>query len=260
MEEYLNTGIKQVIERFPQVAEILSAYDIGCGPCDVGTCLLKDIVAIHRLPPEQEKVLMARIAAVIQPGGAAPPAAAAPRVQTAPRKIRYSPPMRKLVDEHTLIKRWLALIPSVVERLDLEDAECRQVVAGGIDLIRSFADRYHHAKEEDILFGYFDQDTEMLRVMRTEHERARALTAEMAKGLERRDAAVVGERLAAYRQLLSEHIRKEDEILYPWMDSRLSDSQVGEIFGRFAEADRRTSLSPAGYEDFLARLEKRFNT
>ena len=49
MEAYLNKGIKEIIEEFPRVEDVLKEYAIGCGPCNVGICLLKDIVAIHRL-------------------------------------------------------------------------------------------------------------------------------------------------------------------------------------------------------------------
>ena len=30
-------------------------------------------------------------------------------------------------------------------------------------------------------------------------------------------------------ELLTEHIRKEDEILYPWMEQQLSDGQIGRL-------------------------------
>ena len=67
MKEYLNRGIKDVIAANPAIADILAEYDIGCGPCNVGTCLLKDIVEIHRLPPQKEKELMARIELALYP-------------------------------------------------------------------------------------------------------------------------------------------------------------------------------------------------
>ena len=37
-----------------------------------------------------------------------------------PKKLNYSPPIKKLVDEHVLIKRWIALIPEVVKNLDVK--------------------------------------------------------------------------------------------------------------------------------------------
>ena len=53
--KYLNKEIKDIIDAFPDFESILEKYDIGCGPCSVGTCLLKDIVEIHRLPSEKNK-------------------------------------------------------------------------------------------------------------------------------------------------------------------------------------------------------------
>ena len=62
----------------------------------------------------------------------------------------------------------------------------------------------------------------------------------------------------AYRELLTEHIRKEDEILYPWMDNQLSTHQVGELFSKFDAVDRQIEVSPDKYEDFIDQLEKKF--
>jgi len=44
-----NRGIKEVIEMHPKIGEILNKYEIGCLACSIGTCLLKDVVAIHVL-------------------------------------------------------------------------------------------------------------------------------------------------------------------------------------------------------------------
>ena len=41
MEEYLNKNIKEVIDLFPAIGDILNEYDVGCVTCNVGTCLLK---------------------------------------------------------------------------------------------------------------------------------------------------------------------------------------------------------------------------
>ena len=67
MDKYMQKGIKEVIDEVPEIAGILEDYDIGCGPCSVGTCLLKDIVEIHRLPPEKERELWFRMEQCIYP-------------------------------------------------------------------------------------------------------------------------------------------------------------------------------------------------
>jgi iron-sulfur cluster repair protein YtfE (RIC family) len=67
MEEYLNRSINEVILEFPQVAEILNGYKIGCVTCSVGSCPLSEIVAIHNLPKEAEEELMKGIEKAIYP-------------------------------------------------------------------------------------------------------------------------------------------------------------------------------------------------
>jgi hemerythrin-like domain-containing protein len=263
MEAYLNKGIKEIIEQYPAVEKILDEYGIGCGPCSVGLCLLKDIVEIHRLPADQERELMARIAKIIDPAAdieISEVKAASATSADEPAEIKYSPPMKKLVDEHVLIKRWIALIPRVVEHLDVETSTGRQLILDGIDMIRSYADRYHHAKEEDILFKYFDQDSQILQVMYEDHTTGRGHVKAMLEALERKDKTALADHLMAYRTLLAEHIKKEDEILYPWLDRTLSTRQIGELFAKFSEVDDQMGFSPEKYEKFVQALEKQFNS
>jgi len=258
MEEYLNKPIKEIIAQYPEVEDVLNDYDIGCGPCNVGICLLKDIVAIHRLSDDQEQQLMAGIASAIDPEQEIKIPKKEKKSETQSREFKYSPPMKKLVDEHVLIKRWIALIPEFVENLDIESEKGRRLVLDGIDMIRSYADKYHHAKEEEILFKYFDENADILKVMHADHTQARSLVKEMLAAVERRDQKTIAENLMAYRELLTEHIRKEDEILYPWMDNQLSTRQVGELFSKFDEVDRQIDVSPVKYADFIDQLEKKF--
>jgi len=237
MEHYLNTPIKEIISKFPKVGEILEEYDIGCVPCTVGSCLLKDIIEVHNLSDEGEKEVMARIAKVIYPDKIIPIPQVARKSKARAKEIKHSPPMKKLVDEHVLIKRWIALIPQLLERLDVDFPEDREILFKGIDFIRSYADKFHHAKEEDILFKYFDESSDILRTMLDDHTKGRSHVRALAEAVERRDKQGIIEHLNAYRELLTEHIKKEDEILYPWMDRNLSVPQVGALYSKFNEVD-----------------------
>ena len=94
MERFLESPIKELIGRYPALGTILEDYGIGCVPCSVGTCLLRDIVEIHNLCPGDEEELMGRIAAVVAPGQAvAIPRSGRDRA-TGPGKVSLSPPMR----------------------------------------------------------------------------------------------------------------------------------------------------------------------
>ncbi len=242
--------------QFPGVEKILDEYGIGCGPCAVGSCLLKDIVEIHNLPEEDEKDLMARIAQTICPDRKEkiPPRERKPEAQ---KVFSYSPPMKKLVEEHALIKKWISLIPEIVKNLGTDSAGEQQIILEGVDFILSYADKFHHAKEEDILFKYFDEKSDIIQVMREDHRRARSHARAIVEGLDRRDNEAIAEHLNGYRELLTEHIRKEDEIMLPWMDKQISISQVGELFAKFNAADEQMGFDPKKYENFIERLEKK---
>lgn len=259
MKEYLNMGIKEIISKFPLVADILNEYNIGCVPCSVGTCLLKDIVSIHNLSMEDEQALLARIAKVIYPDRkvAIPQIERKPKAR--PEEIKFSPPIKKLVDEHVLIKRWAALIPNIVKTLDITSEEGRQLIRSGIDFIQTYADKYHHAKEEEILFKKFDENLDILKIMHEDHQRARDHVRAIQEALDKKDKKAIAEHLNAYRELLTEHIKKEDEILYLWMDRNLSITQVGELSSKFSAVDEEFGDAPGKYEEFIARLEKNLN-
>lgn len=258
MEEYLNKGIKEIITKFPKVAEILNEYNIGCVPCNVGSCLLKDIVEIHNLSLEQEEQLLTRIAQVIYPGQKLK----IPKIKRKPPvrngEIRYSPPLKKLVDEHVLIKKLIAFIPWIIGNLDLKSKEVRQLILDSVDFIRSYADKYHHAKEEDILFKYFDANLDILESMLQDHETGRNHVKDIVDGVEKSDRDKVIEHLNGYKELLTEHIKKEDEILYPWLDRNLSISQVGELFSKFNEVEQNLGeVVVKRCENFIKKLEEK---
>ncbi len=258
MQEYLNQGIKGVINQFPAVENILNDYNIGCAPCSIGSCLLKDIIDIHNLSPGDEEILMGRIAGVIYPGQEVEIPMTERKAVAGARQKGYSPPMKKLVDEHVLIKRLVALIPGIIDNLDVESAAGRGVISDSVDFIRSYADKYHHAKEEDILLKYADENMDIIKTIYQDHENGRGHVRAILKGLADRDAPAVGEHLKAYQELLTEHIKKEDEILYPWMDRKLSITRIGELFSEFNRKDEEFGDTPVKYEALISRLEPEY--
>jgi hemerythrin-like domain-containing protein len=255
LEQLLNSGIKQIIDEHAEVGPILEAYGIGCVPCSVGTCLLKDIVDIHGLSATQEQALMTKIAKAVYPDRDIVIPLRAKTSTENGTDLTYSPPMKKLVDEHTWIKRLLAQVPNLIRTLDLTAEPGRQLVRDVLDFIRNYADRFHHAKEEDILFKYFDEKLDILQVMLTDHESGRSHVRAIAGAVEKQDAATVSEHLAAYRELLTEHIKKENEILYPWMDKEMSDSQIGQMFAAFSDVDVTFGDGPGKHIAFVETLE-----
>jgi len=259
MEKYLNAPIKEIITTFPQVGKILEEYNIGCVPCTLGSCLLKDIVAIHNLA-EEELELMYRIEKAIYPERDVKKSVSGRNIKkkSIAGEIKYSPPIKRLVDEHALIKKWVGLIPAVLENLDVESESAMQLILDGVDFIRFYADKFHHAKEEDILFEYTDKNLDVIKTMLKDHETARGHVKALLDAIKTKDQRSIVEHLSAYNGLLTEHIKKEDEILYPWIDRGLSITQVGELFAKFNEAEGKIDKGVIGRcKKFALEVEKK---
>ena len=257
MESFKNKGIKDIIAEFPKIGTILEEYGIGCGPCSVGICQLKDILDIHQLEPENERELMARIEVVFYPEREVNIPDKVDKTLVAEVPLYYSPPMQKLVDEHALIKRWLALIPFVVENMDLTMAAGMKIVKEGVDLIRFYADRFHHGKEEEILFTFFDDTSDIFKVIYEDHRQARIYVKAMLAALDKKDRSALKQHLIDYRELLAEHIKKEDEVLFPWLDKKLTEKQLEELSYKFDLADMQIGIDADRYRLYLQQLEGR---
>lgn len=175
------------------------------------------------------------------------------------RETNYSPLMRKLIDEHNLIKRWVDIIPKIIEYLDIDSDDFKQLLLDGIEFIQLHIDKYHHAKEENELFKYFDENLEILKTMIEDHEKIRFYVRILIFATEENDKAAIAENLYIYKELLTDHITKEEEILYPWIDKNLTLTQIGEITSRFNEIDKIFQDASERYMEFIEKLEAKFN-
>ena len=252
----LDRNIKDLITAYPGIDQILRQFGIACTECALGTCRLRDVVEVHGLALADERALLTGIAEIVCPGQALALPASTRRITSGGTARRMSPPFRRLVEEHTFIKRVLALIPRLAGELPAGLDTRRTLIAAILEFIRGYADSYHHAKEEDILFGFFAGQAEIIKAFTTEHDSGRGHVRAAAAALAAGDGAAVVTALAAYAALLQEHIRKEDEILYPWMDRSLPDAHVGRLFAKFAEVDARFGDKPAAFEAAVARWEQ----
>jgi len=254
--EMLEMNIKDIINQYPAAGAILTQYNIGCVACSLGSCKLKDIVAIHNLPADVELALFTKIAGLLYPGQkmeiSLPKRAPAPRTGK-----KLCPPIRDMVEEHTQIMNVIRAIGPLMARKAKDDIWKNDVLSA-LDFIRNFADKYHHAKEEDILFKYFEQDSAVIKSMNRDHEQGRAYIRTAQKAIEEGDYTAAGTELTSYGALLTGHIEKEDNILYPWMNRELSDNQVGLLFAACSGVDNSFGDKPAYYRKLADKLSKKY--
>jgi hemerythrin-like domain-containing protein len=252
MERYMNSGIKDVIREFPEVGTILDSFGIGCVNCSVGTCLMKDIIGIHNLSRKQEAELMGWIEKAIYPDREIKVEAYEEEEDKGP--IKYAVPIRELVDEHERIKILLRNIPKICEMMRSVNELDYKLILDCVEFIKNYADKFHHSKEEEILFKYIDENSEVVKSMLEEHKLARWFVRSILNGVEKNNLNAVIENLTNYGELLMEHIRKEDEVLYPYIERNISEVQVDELTEKFRLIDEE--IGEAFYEKWYVFLEK----
>ena len=131
-----------------------------------------------------------------------------------------------------------------------------------IDFIRNYADRFHHAKEEDILFREFNKCAEEgcvhcnpVEQMLHEHDLGRDFVKGLEKGLNENNKKKILENARGYIQLIREHIFKEDNILYPMADESLSKEVQEDMLKKFKNIENQRIKDIEKYLNFAGSLE-----
>ena len=173
-------------------------------------------------------------------------------------------PIEKLVDEHKNILRGISILENSSNKLEAGENISADIFRKLIDFIRGYADRYHHAKEEDILFvkmskAGFPVDAGPVGVMLAEHDQGRDFVAAMeianeqyAEG-EKTITRELIENARGYIYLLRQHINKEDTVLYPMAQNSLGKAGIDAMKSEF----ERVELEKAGVETkYIAILKE----
>lgn len=173
-----------------------------------------------------------------------------------------------LVAEHRLILRMIALLERNAKLTAEGNYTNWQFFLDGVDFIRNYADRFHHAKEEDVLFvalieNGMPRENSPIAAMLMEHDQGRAhvkametAALEALAGQPEREK-IIAEHAMAYVELLREHISKEDGILYPLAERVIPEAMRESICRGYAEAETKTSPDFTGhYETVVARYEQ----
>ncbi len=159
-------------------------------------------------------------------------------------------PAGPLIREHRVIERMLA----VMERSLASIANDRSIDPGFVDqvtdFIRTYADRCHHGKEEDILFRRLadkpldPQLAESMRELIKDHVYARGVTRRLIDANRRYadcDQAALAEIEEAIRKLVDfypVHIAKEDRRFFRPCMEYFTDEEKARMLADFEEFDR----------------------
>lgn len=174
---------------------------------------------------------------------------------------------RVMVDEHKLILRMIALVEKNTQLLEQGKFRDWQFYLDAVDFIRNYADRFHHAKEEHVLFvelirNGMPEKQSPIEAMHMEHDQGRAhvlaIEAAARKALagEAGQTAVMVENAKGYAALLRGHIDKENDILYPLAERILPQEVRDRMLAAYARAEAKTPQLEEKYLKLVERYEQ----
>ena len=170
-----------------------------------------------------------------------------------------------MVDEHQLILRMISLVEHNTALLEEGKFRNWQFYLDAVDFIRNYADSFHHAKEEDVLFvalikNGMPEKQSPIEAMHMEHDEGRAHVraieeaAQKALDGETGQAAIVAKHAKGYAVLLRGHIEKENDILYPLAERILPEDVRSNMLTEYETAEAKTP----GLEEKYINLVKSY--
>jgi hemerythrin-like domain-containing protein len=177
-----------------------------------------------------------------------------------------------LRSEHDTILAMIACLREACATADNFDRFDVVTFQAGVDFIRNYADSWHHAKEENLLFPALEaagmpREGGPVAVMLHEHVLGRTYVQKIADHLE---AAIKGDNAArsmvlrftlAYADLLTQHIQKENNILFNMADQFLSPDEHACLENQYKTAIPDGADPNAGsyYEEIVAQMCERWS-
>ena len=167
-----------------------------------------------------------------------------------------------LKKEHGLIRHALDIFSLAQEELEMGECPPKEFFEKAVEFSRTFADRFHHFKEEYLMFGLLAEKKEgfydgEIGALRYQHERGRKCIDEIENSIEgysQHDAiatTMLLENLAAYIALLKLHIYIEDHIFFRMVEKDLSKEEDRMLLEQFRHEEKRF-----GTEDFFENSQK----
>lgn len=172
-------------------------------------------------------------------------------------------PTGDLIEEHDGIGLMLRIMEKVAGKLKAGKEVDKRHLSKVVEFLKNFADKCHHGKEEGILFPELLKNSgneKLINELSGEHKTGRDFIRGIAESLERYqkgnpDAFHIAVNALGYSQLLTEHIKKENTILFPAADKELSDELQAEISEKFEKLEVEV-IGAGKHEEYHHWLEE----
>jgi len=156
-----------------------------------------------------------------------------------------------LMIEHRLIERMISTIKVLLLQIESTQTVDPVFVDKVVDFIRTYADRTHHGKEEDILFRELSKralsakDQRVMKELIEEHVFGRQVTKTLVEANTRyrnSDESALADIIDQLRILTGfypNHIEKEDKVFFPAYSVYLTNEEDQKMLSEFYKFDQR---------------------
>lgn len=165
-----------------------------------------------------------------------------------------------LKNEHEAILHVLTIVDKMLSADTKQDADLFKFGTELIYFLKTFADKCHHGKEENYLFNELiargiPNEGGPIGVMLQEHRLGREYIAHMDQALSSKNLNDFKEYAIRYRDLLRDHIQKENNALFVMADKVLDDARQEDLFGKFTEFEE-TVIGQGIHEQMHAMINQ----
>lgn len=190
-----------------------------------------------------------------------PPKAAPGGPGASAEEMPVTPP-EDLMREHGVLKRILLIYREGIRRLQAGEPLPAQPLNAGAGIVRNFIEDYHEGLEETHVFPKLEQAgrlTDITGVLRTQHERGRALTKRVlaattgtaASGQPARDALV--QDMSAFIRMYEPHEAREDTVVFPALRDVVTAQEFRDMAETFEDEEHRR-FGQAGFQGIVNQV------
>ncbi len=171
-------------------------------------------------------------------------------------------PAEDLMREHGILKRVLLVYNEIDDSLSHGREFPPETLLGGAAIIRDFIEDYHEKLEENFLFPRFEKAkklTDLVAVLRTQHERGRTLTDMIRTNANHqalKNAETRKKTLSYIRQFVrmyNPHEAREDTVLFPEFRRIVSQNEYDSLGEEFEDQEHKL-FGEDGFERYVAKV------
>ena len=165
-----------------------------------------------------------------------------------------------LMNEHVAILSAIQILERMIATIEKATSVETKDIQDFIGFLKEFADKCHHGKEEGLLFpamigaGVPDRGGP-IGVMLAEHAQGRKLIRDMEESISTDvDRMRLAQAAREYANLLRNHIKKENTVLFPMAESVLTETQLEKLYEGFEEHEEKV-IGQGRHEELHAMLK-----